>query len=270
MQKKKWVRAGLATVIVAGAFGGMSVAGCSGDDNTPAQKTDSGTKNDSSIPSGDSSTAGDTGTHPTDSSTTGDGEGGTRHAERQGVHRQRGDEPARSALSASASASRPPPTAAARSPWPAASRRSPTTSSPASRSRVSPRASAAPRRARPAQGVRPLDADDCALRDQRRGPGPDRTRRTAVRTAAPRCPARGSSEPTRSARAARVVEPSRSARTTGTSARSPRARWHTVRLGSPPSPAARRASRTRRVRRRRTTCCCNSAKQPPTTWRRAT
>ena len=65
MQKKKWVRVSLAVVIVGGAFGAMSAAGCSGDDTsgTPP-KTDGG--HDSSVtgdsgPMGDSSPPGEGG-----------------------------------------------------------------------------------------------------------------------------------------------------------------------------------------------------------------
>jgi hypothetical protein len=57
MQKKKWVRVSLAVVIVGGAFGAMSAAGCSGDDTTTPPKTDGG-KTDSSV--SDSGTTGDT------------------------------------------------------------------------------------------------------------------------------------------------------------------------------------------------------------------
>lgn len=63
MQTKKWVRVGLAAAIVGGAFGGMTAAGCSGDDSTGVTpKPDAG--NDSSIPSGDTGT-GDS-SHPSE------------------------------------------------------------------------------------------------------------------------------------------------------------------------------------------------------------
>jgi len=59
MQKKKWVRVGLAAAIVSGAVGGISAAGCSGDDNTVTPPADGG--KDSSIPQGDTGPGGDTG-----------------------------------------------------------------------------------------------------------------------------------------------------------------------------------------------------------------
>jgi hypothetical protein len=75
MQDKKWLRVGLATLLVSGGIGGMSAAGCSGDDNTTPAK-DAG--NDHSVVDGSSggpdSPTGDS--HPVDSPT-GDGEGGT-------------------------------------------------------------------------------------------------------------------------------------------------------------------------------------------------
>ncbi|HEY5242587.1 MAG TPA: hypothetical protein VIJ22_14005 [Polyangiaceae bacterium] len=65
MQKKKWVRVSLAVVIVGGAFGAMSAAGCSGDDTSgPGPKTDGGkdsSVNGDSGPMVDSSPQSDTG-----------------------------------------------------------------------------------------------------------------------------------------------------------------------------------------------------------------
>jgi hypothetical protein len=73
MQDKKWVRIGLAAVIVGGAVGAGSMVGCSGDDNGGGGGPDAG--NDHSVadaPSGSDSPIGsDTGTHDSSS-----GEGG--------------------------------------------------------------------------------------------------------------------------------------------------------------------------------------------------
>jgi hypothetical protein len=73
----KLVRVGLAAVIVGGAFGVISAAGCSGDDNNGGGGHDSGTDH-SATPDG-SSSGGDTGPGPeTGTNDTGsDGEGGT-------------------------------------------------------------------------------------------------------------------------------------------------------------------------------------------------
>lgn len=62
MQKKKWVRVGLATVIAGSALIGMSAAGCSGDDNTTPTGGDSGTHNDSSVGTDTGTSNNDTGT----------------------------------------------------------------------------------------------------------------------------------------------------------------------------------------------------------------
>ena len=43
MQKKKWVRVGLAAVVLGGAFGGMTAAGCGGDDNNGTPPKEAGT-----------------------------------------------------------------------------------------------------------------------------------------------------------------------------------------------------------------------------------
>ena len=47
MQKKKWVRVGLSAVVLAGAFGGVTAAGCGGDDDSTGPKSDSGTPDNS-------------------------------------------------------------------------------------------------------------------------------------------------------------------------------------------------------------------------------
>jgi hypothetical protein len=75
MQKKKWVRVGLAAVIVGGAIGGISAAGCSGDDSTGVTPGKDG-GSDSSIPQGDSGPTGDS-SMPTGDTGTGDGSDGS-------------------------------------------------------------------------------------------------------------------------------------------------------------------------------------------------
>jgi hypothetical protein len=77
MQEKKWLRVGLATLIVGGAIGGMAAAGCSGDDNTGTPTKDGGSDHSvaDSSSGGNPETGSDTG-KPGDSGGGGDGEAG--------------------------------------------------------------------------------------------------------------------------------------------------------------------------------------------------